>query len=48
MGLEWIYRLVNEPKKLWRRDFLDVPRFLYYMFSEQLGLRRFDGSDVDL
>lgn len=42
VGLEWIYRLLKEPKKLWRRSILDVPRFLYYMFSEQFGLKRFD------
>jgi len=42
IGLEWVYRLCKEPRKLWRRDVLDVPRFLFCMFSEQLGLRRFD------
>lgn len=42
VGLEWIYRLLKEPRKLWRRSILDVPRFLYYMFSEQFGLKRFD------
>ena len=27
-GFEWVYRFLREPKKLWRRDLLDGPRFL--------------------
>jgi len=29
-GFEWVFRLLAEPKKLWRRDFLDGPRFIYH------------------
>jgi N-acetylglucosaminyldiphosphoundecaprenol N-acetyl-beta-D-mannosaminyltransferase len=29
VGFEWVFRLVAEPKKLWRRDFLDGPLFIY-------------------
>ncbi len=28
-GFEWVFRLMAEPKKLWRRDFLDGPVFIY-------------------
>jgi N-acetylglucosaminyldiphosphoundecaprenol N-acetyl-beta-D-mannosaminyltransferase len=28
-GFEWAYRLVKEPKKLWRRDLLEGPRFFF-------------------
>jgi N-acetylglucosaminyldiphosphoundecaprenol N-acetyl-beta-D-mannosaminyltransferase len=28
MGFEWAYRFLREPKKLWRRDLIDGPRFL--------------------
>lgn len=28
MGLEWAYRLVNEPKRLWRRYLVNDPKFL--------------------
>lgn len=28
MGLEWAYRLAQEPKRLWRRYVLGVPRFV--------------------
>jgi N-acetylglucosaminyldiphosphoundecaprenol N-acetyl-beta-D-mannosaminyltransferase len=27
-GFEWVFRLLAEPKKLWRRDFFDGPRFI--------------------
>jgi N-acetylglucosaminyldiphosphoundecaprenol N-acetyl-beta-D-mannosaminyltransferase len=29
-GLEWVFRFLKEPKKLWRRDLLDGPRFLFH------------------
>ncbi len=27
-GFEWVWRFVAEPKKLWRRDIIDGPRFI--------------------
>lgn len=30
MGFEWVYRLLKEPRKLWRRDLLDGPQFLFH------------------
>lgn len=35
-GFEWVYRFMQEPKKLWRRDLLDGPRFLFYAGMELL------------
>jgi N-acetylglucosaminyldiphosphoundecaprenol N-acetyl-beta-D-mannosaminyltransferase len=28
LGLEWVYRLVREPRRMWRRTFVSGPRFL--------------------
>ena len=28
VGLEWLFRLISEPKRLWRRYFKVVPRFI--------------------
>ena len=42
LGFEWIWRLIQEPKKLWRRDFLDVPRFALHVVLELTGLRKYD------
>ena len=35
-GFEWVFRLLAEPRKLWRRDFLDGPRFIYHAGIELL------------
>ncbi len=33
-GLEWLYRFIKEPRRLWRRYILGNVRFLYYMLCE--------------
>jgi N-acetylglucosaminyldiphosphoundecaprenol N-acetyl-beta-D-mannosaminyltransferase len=38
-GLEWLWRLGCEPGKLWRRDFLDGPRFIYHALKETREIR---------
>jgi N-acetylglucosaminyldiphosphoundecaprenol N-acetyl-beta-D-mannosaminyltransferase len=40
MGFEWAYRTLKEPKKIWRRTFLDGSRFLFRFGLELTGLRR--------
>jgi len=40
-GLEWVWRLACEPKKLWRRDILDGPRFIAHVLLEMTGLRKY-------
>jgi N-acetylglucosaminyldiphosphoundecaprenol N-acetyl-beta-D-mannosaminyltransferase len=42
LGFEWLWRLLAEPRKLWRRDLLDGPRFLAHVFLELTGLRKYD------
>ncbi|NUM35346.1 MAG: WecB/TagA/CpsF family glycosyltransferase [Candidatus Brocadiae bacterium] len=34
MGLEWLWRLALEPKKLWRRDIIDGPMFIFSVLKE--------------
>ncbi len=41
-GLEWIWRFIKEPKKLWRRDLLDGPRFVFHVILELTGLRKYE------
>jgi N-acetylglucosaminyldiphosphoundecaprenol N-acetyl-beta-D-mannosaminyltransferase len=36
-GLEWLYRLVKEPRRLWRRYFLGNPRFVVSAVRHALG-----------
>lgn len=40
-GLEWLFRLAAEPRRLWRRYFRVVPTYLYLLALQRLGLRRF-------
>jgi N-acetylglucosaminyldiphosphoundecaprenol N-acetyl-beta-D-mannosaminyltransferase len=36
LGLEWLYRLPREPKRLWRRTFVSAPQFLWYVLMERM------------
>lgn len=36
-GLEWLYRLCTEPKRLWRRYLYNNPRFIWYFILQLFG-----------
>lgn len=38
-SLEWLYRLIKEPKRMWRRYVLGNPLFLWNIFLELIGIR---------
>ena len=38
-GLEWLFRLCCEPRRLWRRYIYHNPRFLFHAFR-QICLRK--------
>ena len=40
-GLEWLYRLIQEPRRLWRRYFRNNPLFIFHLFCEKTGIRNF-------
>jgi N-acetylglucosaminyldiphosphoundecaprenol N-acetyl-beta-D-mannosaminyltransferase len=40
-GLEWFYRLVKEPKRLWKRYLLLNPLYVSLLLAQVTGLRRF-------
>lgn len=35
-GLEWLYRLLQEPRRLWRRYLATIPPFIYLAFKQVL------------
>jgi len=41
-GLEWLFRLTQDPRRLWRRYLRTNTLFLLLWLSQQLNLRRFD------
>lgn len=40
LGLEWLPRLLQQPKRLWRRMFVSAPIFVAHVLQQRLGLRR--------
>ncbi|MCX7827404.1 MAG: WecB/TagA/CpsF family glycosyltransferase [Verrucomicrobiae bacterium] len=40
-GLEWLYRLWAEPRRLWRRYLIYNPWFAWLLLLETLGLKKF-------
>jgi N-acetylglucosaminyldiphosphoundecaprenol N-acetyl-beta-D-mannosaminyltransferase len=44
-GLEWLFRLVQEPRRLWRRYLYLNPLYLSLVALQRLHLRRFDPLD---
>jgi len=41
-GLEWTFRLLMEPRRLWRRYLVNGSQFVLSLASEALGLRSFE------
>lgn len=40
LHLEWLGRLVKEPKRMWRRNFISTPLFLLDMFLFKFGIKK--------
>ncbi len=41
LGLEWFYRVLQEPRRMWKRYLVTNTQFLILLIQEALGLRRF-------
>jgi N-acetylglucosaminyldiphosphoundecaprenol N-acetyl-beta-D-mannosaminyltransferase len=40
-GLEWLFRLMSEPRRLWRRYLSNNPRFIGLACAQMLGLKHY-------
>jgi len=40
-GLEWLFRLITEPRRLWRRYLNTIPYFAYHAFCQRVGLKTY-------
>ena len=40
-GLEWLPRFMREPRRLWRRNLVSSPMFIYLVLKERVGRGRF-------
>lgn len=38
VGFEWLWRLIMEPKRLWKRYLIDDPVFFWLVLKQKLGL----------
>jgi N-acetylglucosaminyldiphosphoundecaprenol N-acetyl-beta-D-mannosaminyltransferase len=43
LGLEWIYRLIREPRRLWRRYLLGIPQFAILVAKQRLAHKSMGG-----
>ena len=46
VGLEWLYRLYREPRRLWRRYLYLNPLFLGHLALQATGLKRYNPMDA--
>jgi N-acetylglucosaminyldiphosphoundecaprenol N-acetyl-beta-D-mannosaminyltransferase len=45
-GLEWLFRLAREPRRLWKRYLVYNSLFLWSVLLERLGAKRYSGGDL--
>lgn len=41
-GFEWLYRLLREPQRLWKRYLINNAKFLFSIAGQLLGLKHYD------
>jgi len=40
-GFEWVFRLLTEPKRLWKRYLIGIPLFLYRIYKMKLKFNKY-------
>lgn len=45
VGLEWLFRLTQEPRRLWKRYLIQNPRFVRLALLQLLGLKKFGDQE---
>lgn len=46
MGLEWLFRLIKEPKRLWKRYLFLNPLYIWLFLLQALKIKQFDPTDA--
>lgn len=41
MSMEWLYRLIQEPKRLWKRYLINNPLFIYNILLQTLRIKKY-------
>lgn len=42
LGFQWFHRLIQEPRRLWKRYLVNNPKFIWNIGMQCLGVREFD------
>ena len=42
-GVQWMHRIWQDPKRLWKRYLVNNPKFVYLITREFLGLQKQEG-----
>lgn len=45
LHIEWLIRLIGEPKRLWRRNFISTPLFLFEIILTKLKIKSFKSNN---
>jgi N-acetylglucosaminyldiphosphoundecaprenol N-acetyl-beta-D-mannosaminyltransferase len=40
-GMEWFFRLITEPRRLWKRYLINNPTFLFLVAGQMLGIKKY-------
>jgi len=46
IGLEWLFRMIKEPKRLWKRYVFLNPLYIWLFLLQALKIKQFDPTDV--
>jgi len=46
IGLEWVFRMMKEPKRLWKRYVFLNPLFMWLFFLQAFKIKHFDPTDA--
>ena len=42
IGLQWVHRIMQDPRRLWKRYLYNNPRFIVRITAQLLGLRKYE------
>jgi N-acetylglucosaminyldiphosphoundecaprenol N-acetyl-beta-D-mannosaminyltransferase len=48
VSLEWLYRLIQEPRRLWKRYLITIPQFILFASLELIGIKFKKGNKTSI
>ena len=47
IGMQWLHRLLQDPRRLWKRYFRNNPAFLWHIALQLSGLRHYPSTTLE-